>query len=281
MSSIRPEWHVPRVLNKWRRGPLALRVLWRRDLQVYICAFQGFQKCFSNDSVNQNGSYVSGAPACPPSAQDSSGVSGNLNASASALTGFSTPSGSASLPAVSATSEKKRPSAGLVAGIVIMSAALLIILSLALLFQRRSKHRRAAERHAIQIKRQTDTISPFTLINQIGGPDSRGIDAKKERLRTELSVMQEKMVNLEDLERRTTSGSNAPRILRLQLGRSTRAGSRQGTSRDAAAVQDLEGKLQACKQHIDTLVNRINELETNADFAWGMGVSGEPPPDYV
>ncbi|KAJ7805380.1 hypothetical protein B0H13DRAFT_1930215 [Mycena leptocephala] len=145
----------------------------------------------------------------------------------------------------------------------------------------KSRHR-AVRIGAIKINQQASTISPFTLITEMGdvnndGPsDTRSTGAStiaRRQLQTQLHAVQEKMVNLEDIERRTSSGSSdgsgRHRILRLM-----RTASNRGSP-------EVHAELQAAKEQINVLVERMNALEANANWAHGEGISDDPPPNYV
>jgi uncharacterized coiled-coil protein SlyX len=53
---------------------------------------------------------------------------------------------------------------------------------------------------------------------------------------------------------------------------------RTASSRGSPAVH---AELQAAKEQINRLVERINALEANANWAYSEGISEDPPPDYV
>jgi hypothetical protein len=142
------------------------------------------------------------------------------------------------------------------------------------------KHRRrTAKHHTTGINRDANTISPFTLITQMGGhtnettphrdSDIRSVSPStitRQDLETELQMVQEKMADLQDLER-----SSPGRVWRLMSMRST---STRGSP-------DVRAELEAAKEQINMLVMRIHALEANTNSAYGAGFSNEPPPPYV
>jgi hypothetical protein len=131
--------------------------------------------------------------------------------------------------------------------------------------------RRAARIGTIEIDQRARTISPFAFITEMGAvnndspSDTRSTGASttaRRQMETQLHAVQEKMVNLEDIEGRTSSGSDSlgrHRIMRLMR---MRTASNRGSP-----------KPQAAKEQINVLVERMNALEANANWAHGEGIS--------
>lgn len=106
--------------------------------------------------------------------------------------------------------------------------------------------------------------------------------ARRQQLANELRAVQEKMVDLEDLERHTISTvatrPSAPRqLLRLVSMRSTST----TTAKEGRESQDLVAQLEASRQRNELLAARIRELEEQMHSPWALGLSDEPPPGYT
>ncbi|KAJ7926098.1 hypothetical protein B0H13DRAFT_2654011 [Mycena leptocephala] len=151
-----------------------------------------------------------------------------------------------------------------ITGISVALAIVVLCFVVSLLVRVRSG-RRAAKIGTIEINPRASTISPFTLITEAGDvnndsssdtPRTRANTIARRQLEKQLRAVQEKMVDLEDIERRL----------------------RQASSRGSPAVH---AELQAAKEQINRLVERINALEANANWAYSEGISEDPPPDYV
>ncbi|KAJ7445833.1 hypothetical protein FB451DRAFT_1188906 [Mycena latifolia] len=107
--------------------------------------------------------------------------------------------------------------------------------------------------------------------------DARSISASTVRqqfLQHELRAAQEKMVDLEELERRTwstnaTEASVPSRILRML---STRSAS---TTRTLPGSSDLVAQL---RERNEAQAARIRELEAQMNFEWALGLSDDPSP---
>ncbi|KAJ7926136.1 hypothetical protein B0H13DRAFT_2654019 [Mycena leptocephala] len=165
-----------------------------------------------------------------------------------------------------------------------VALAIVALCFVALLFVRVRSGRRAAKIGTIEMNPRASTISPFTLITEAGDvnndspSDTRRTGAgtiARRKLETQLRTVPEKMVYLEDIESRTWSGSSdglgRRRILRLMRMRTV---SNRGSP-------EVHAELQAAKEQINRPVERINALEANANWAYGEGISEDPPPDYV
>ncbi|KAJ7445639.1 hypothetical protein FB451DRAFT_1189054 [Mycena latifolia] len=174
-------------------------------------------------------------------------------------------------------------SAGAIAGILI---GVLSLISLAGLCVWRRRLRQNV------LARRTLAASPFILLPFSVVPptpplpsapennDARSISASTVRqqfLQNEVRAAKEKMVDLEDLERRTwstnaTEASVPSRILRIL---STRSAS---TMRTAPGSSDLVAQLRARNE---AQAARIRELEAQMNSEWALGLSDEPPPGYT
>ncbi|KAJ6564036.1 hypothetical protein B0H19DRAFT_1067636 [Mycena capillaripes] len=244
------------------------------------------------------GSFFSGPSTCPPSAISSAAknlpvapnvsstsavrTSSRVTASALGLTSTGTGSSATSPPLVgSSTASTRLPTQAIGAIVFTVMVVMFLIFSGTIFFLRRRRlRRRATERDATQTRSQTGTISPFTLITQIDGPsegstgttadsDARSLSEStmaRHQLEMELLAVQEKMVDLEDEERHSTIGG---------AHRMSRPPSMPATS------GNVDAQLQIAREQIDMLILRINALEANTDPAWGLGISREPPPEYV
>jgi uncharacterized coiled-coil protein SlyX len=106
-------------------------------------------------------------------------------------------------------------------------------------------------------------------VNNDSPSDTRSTGARTiARRETQLHAVQEKMVDLEDT---TSSGSDSlggHRILRLMR---MRTASNRGSP-------EVHAELQAAKEQINVVVERMNALEVNANWAHG---EDDPPPNYV
>ncbi|KAJ6564048.1 hypothetical protein B0H19DRAFT_1067648 [Mycena capillaripes] len=131
------------------------------------------------------------------------------------------------------------PSPGVVAGIVVTVAATSFAVTIILLCRRQL--RRSIERSLMRMRGRSGTISPFALMSDPSAME-------RQRLEIELFAIQEKMVHLEDRQRRTSGAT--------------------------LVSPDLEAQL---RRQINMLMSRMNALEANSDSALGL----EPPPEYV
>ncbi|KAJ6564038.1 hypothetical protein B0H19DRAFT_1067638 [Mycena capillaripes] len=167
------------------------------------------------------------------------------------------------------TSHSKRLSVAVIISVV---TVIILVLAGTILFLKRC---RSQHRVTNQNPRYTTTISPFTLLTQIDGPtdgntpisadsNASGISACT-TARQQLLAAQEKTVDLEDEERRTS-----PRPNRMSPPVSTRS-----------TAADIEAQPQASREQMSMLLLRMNALEANADSALVPGISGEPPPEYI
>jgi BMFP domain-containing protein YqiC len=164
-------------------------------------------------------------------------------------------------------------------------ASVVVVLTIALLC---AKHRRrAAKNGATVIEHDANTVSTFTLITQMDGPndettpprdadlwDVSSSTVARQRLETELREVHEKMADLQDLSRSSTrvaTGSGVRGVLRLMSMPSTAT----------RGLPDVEAQLEASREQINMLMTRMQALEANANSAYGVGFSNEPPPAYV
>jgi hypothetical protein len=111
--------------------------------------------------------------------------------------------------------------------------------------------------------------------------DNRSIIAstvRRQYLERELRAAQEKIIDINDLERHnsplsgTVPTSRSERIRRLfpVRGNSTRRNSQQVP----------RSELDAARQRNEELLARIRDLEAQMESAWALGLSDEPPPGY-
>ncbi|KAJ7187492.1 hypothetical protein GGX14DRAFT_702113 [Mycena pura] len=183
-------------------------------------------------------------------------------------------------------------SARVVAGISVTLAVLFItIFILMTMWVRRRLGRRATKQRAL-----SNTISPFSMVHFPANPipnvanslEVRSISAgslTRQQLESELLNAQEKMVKLERIA--VPSGGATPGYarsrLRLAFTRGVSSGGgtwSRGVPAGGRASPDLIAQLQEAREQIDMLVTRIHALEANAD-PWGIGMSDQPPPEYV
>ncbi|KAF7350212.1 hypothetical protein MVEN_01324300 [Mycena venus] len=134
------------------------------------------------------------------------------------------------------------------------------------------------------------TVSPFDLVRAIrpsahvpetssGARSSTVSTTRQQQLENELRAVQEKMVDLEDLERHAVPAVEAQEstgphsLLRLLSVRSTGTTSR--------GSQDLVSQLEAARERNEALAARIRELEQQMLSEWALGISDDPPPGYT
>ncbi|KAJ6496400.1 hypothetical protein C8R45DRAFT_1132559 [Mycena sanguinolenta] len=198
---------------------------------------------------------------------------------------------------------KQKISSGAVVGIVLVIIAFLACAGIAVLW--RIRRRRLQSRHQftddVEMRRGGRTISPFTLLvedprsdtstaNATGlamDSDARSISAStiaRQQLETQLRAATEKMVELEELV--DTGDPNAG------LGAGGGQGERQEQGRSAGGGGELEGQgqgppsdwelqMRAAKAQIDMLLARMNAIDSAWGMGVGMGMGGEPPPQYT
>jgi hypothetical protein len=146
-----------------------------------------------------------------------------------------------------------------------------------------AKHRRRAAKHgATAVDRNANTVSPFTLVTEMDGRNTSPRDSNirsvspntitQQGLETELRMVNEKMADLQDLERSSTTADSGTRRMSGLI--SMRSSSRRG-------VPDVEAQLEASREQINMLVTRMQALEATTNSAYGAGISNEPPPAYV
>ncbi|KAK7013831.1 hypothetical protein R3P38DRAFT_3362738 [Favolaschia claudopus] len=178
----------------------------------------------------------------------------------------------------------RKLSPGAAAGIAI--GIILLVLLAALLFSIllcRRRQRRGAERSRHRLSSAPDTVSPFYLAEADAGSGTGvGIDHRIQ-LDAQLADMKERISDLEveQSESRTTSQSEAtfanlvPNRL-FRIGGLPSSGSARIRSEQVVEHSDAEARLQAAREHISVLMDRINALEARDDYSLG-----EPPPEYV
>ncbi|KAJ6496354.1 hypothetical protein C8R45DRAFT_1094599 [Mycena sanguinolenta] len=201
---------------------------------------------------------------------------------------YSTPSPpSSSTPALAvAATHKHKFSPGAIAGIVLVIIAFLVCALLALLWRIR---RRRLRRHQFSDDRRGRTISPFTLLVQDGSFDNRsgnvtGADAHsdaprgsigastiaRQQLETQLRAATEKMVELEELAEGDPNAGGG--------GGAGAEGRAEHDTVSPARPTNSEAELRA---QINMLVARVNAMDSVLGMGTGMGMGGEPPPEYA
>ncbi|KAJ7898598.1 hypothetical protein B0H14DRAFT_3424394 [Mycena olivaceomarginata] len=178
-------------------------------------------------------------------------------------------------------------------GTAVPVGLLFIFVSLFIWVKRRPRHR---QEPTLEIS----TVSPFIkayvppsrgayAVTAPGNPgiapsnhsDNRSIIAstvRRQYLERELRAAQEKIIDINDLERHnfplsgTVPTSRSERIRRLfpVRGNSTRRNSQQVP----------RSELDAARQRNEELLARIRDLEAQMESAWALGLSDEPPPGY-
>ncbi|KAJ6496276.1 hypothetical protein C8R45DRAFT_985439 [Mycena sanguinolenta] len=179
---------------------------------------------------------------------------------------------------VAPTAEKQQLSSGAIAGIAVI--VFLVGITLVHIRQRRL-HRRAKLFHA-KLNGGLTIISPFMLLEEARNfgtaratraqSDARSISAStiaRQRLETELRAATEKMAELEELAQSSTTTISEPDA--------SGGNESVGSGSAASPPPDLEAELRAAREQINVLIARMNAL----DAAWGMGMGGEPPPEYA
>ncbi|KAF8190993.1 hypothetical protein K438DRAFT_1762917 [Mycena galopus ATCC 62051] len=147
----------------------------------------------------------------------------------------------------------------------------------------RSKSRTQEMFHSdAEIGRMATTISPFTLITEVGSLSSGNATLGEESefrsicgstmRQAQMVATTEKMVEVEDQER--PAPDNPPR--ESSTGRIWGLMSVRSISRRSAP--DMQAQLHAATHRIDTLVTRIHVLEANSESA--RIICDEPPPEY-
>ncbi|KAJ6450413.1 hypothetical protein C8R45DRAFT_1224135 [Mycena sanguinolenta] len=146
------------------------------------------------------------------------------------------------------------------------------------ILQRRLHHR--VKLSDAEINSRVTKISPFiplaarsfgTINATRADSDVRSISAStiaRQRLETQLRAATEKIVELQELaveSTTVTSGADAGRGNELV---------REGRT---SPPPNLEAELRAAREQINMLIARMNAM----DAAWGMGMGGEPPPEYA
>ncbi|KAJ7445629.1 hypothetical protein FB451DRAFT_1189043 [Mycena latifolia] len=234
-------------------------------------------------------SSVSAAPTGPQTEQASPTLSvdvssigiQSIRSSTATTTPVASPITATTVPIASPIPRNALP-AGAIAGIVI---GILYLLSLAIglcIWRRRRRqhvlaHPGLAASPFILLPSGTTTPIPSRRI-VADNSDARTI--RQEFLENELRAAQEKMVDVEDLERDTSVGetgtrdSRPRRIMHFRSLRSTGAtGSR--------ASEDLVSELEAARTRNEAQEARIRELEAHMSSEVDLGLSAEPPPKYM
>ncbi|KAJ7720452.1 hypothetical protein DFH07DRAFT_858578 [Mycena maculata] len=200
--------------------------------------------------------------------------------------------------------------AAMFAGLLVFTVVLIFV------FLRRRRHRARQQRTA---KSRTEnfelrTISPFTPVNpsadgpaadnaegenaanlQMGislppedpGPENRELRSssantlRRQYLETELRSVQEKMLDLEDLERRSSAATQRSRSVAHRIMRFVSIGGNATTGSGSASAQDLVSQLEAARERNEVLAARIRQLEEELHSPWEPGLADEPPPRYT
>jgi len=174
--------------------------------------------------------------------------------------------------------------AGIAVGVIVVLSCLVYIFTTLFWRMRRRRLQRIAQE--ILDLEANYKVSPFSLPVKVGplgtekaptrkNSDARSIRAntiKRQRLEKQLLAATERMVKLEDRQRRSlrriagAADEDGPVITRIRRMMSVGSGS-------IRRPPDIESQLRATTEQINALVMRIRALETNADWA-------EPPPEY-
>lgn len=123
----------------------------------------------------------------------------------------------------------------------------------------------------------SDPESPSRITTFSGAPPSGSLpilppmpgkasDARQRYLQQELRAVQEKIVDVDDMERQMLTDQ----------GSRNRNGSILRRNLDTATSQ-----LDAARAHNDQLIARIQELEVQMQSSWALGLSDEAPPGYT
>jgi hypothetical protein len=111
--------------------------------------------------------------------------------------------------------------------------------------------------------------------------DGRSITAssvRRQYLERELRAVQEKIIDINDLERHNYPISGAAPISRS--GRILRLFSTHGSWMQPSSQQVPRSELDAARQRNEELLARIQDLERQMESAWALGLSDDPPPGY-
>ncbi|KAK7058187.1 hypothetical protein R3P38DRAFT_3169704 [Favolaschia claudopus] len=213
-----------------------------------------------------------------------SGTETKGSASNAPTASIDAPRASSSAPPVVGISRSKKLSPGAAAGIAI-SIILLVLLAVLLLIilLRRRRQRRGEERSRHGLSSAPDNVSPFYLA-EADAESGTGVEIDHRiQLQAQLADMKERISDLEveQSESRTTSQSEAtfanlvPNRL-FRIGGLPSSGSARIQREQVVEHSDAEARLQAAREHISLLMDRITALEARHDFSLG-----EPPPEYV
>ncbi|KAJ7079210.1 hypothetical protein C8R43DRAFT_350514 [Mycena crocata] len=233
------------------------------------CKYSGGSVCFYLPSTGSLTSQA-GPGACPSKLASSPPSQTETSLAAPSTTSLSA-SSATSPSTASETSPSKRGKAILVPAAAGTSASVAILVIVTAIFlilrtRRRRQHRFAAGLEASNFDSSAGIFSSTPIEDVLPGStattpveaDAEGVSNTSltpRYLEPELLAADEK-TSREELERRTTRGRE---------------------SESPGLAQQLE----AAKGQIDVMATRIRELEVNADFAWGVGISDLPPPVYV
>ncbi|KAJ7743235.1 hypothetical protein DFH07DRAFT_835680 [Mycena maculata] len=204
----------------------------------------------------------------PPSSSTSSSAPLTANVSSPSNTGGTTPPASPlALPI-----HKHALPTGAIVGIAIGICSIIALVSLLLWTRRRRQQHFTASPDPFFSPAEV-TSFPFNR-SVADNSEARAVsEVRRQYLQNELRATQEKMGDMQDLERRTstrtTLGPKRGRILRLLSMRST--------SSTGSGPSDADGGL---RERNAMLTPRIRELEGQLSSQWALGLSGEAPPGY-
>ncbi|KAJ7342896.1 hypothetical protein DFH08DRAFT_938227 [Mycena albidolilacea] len=167
--------------------------------------------------------------------------------------------GSTSVPSQTFfTSQHRHIAPGTIVGIAVgIAVSLLGLAAIALILRRRQRERRIAEGH----QTTTGLVSPFTLIAsaEVPGQDMEEInpgETRRQRLEAQLVATKRTVANLES----RTSSTTLDLMVQGETGR-----------------ESVTAQLQAAREQIEMLVQRINALEETVDSSRD---TRQPPPEY-
>ncbi|KAJ7438663.1 hypothetical protein B0H11DRAFT_2254476 [Mycena galericulata] len=222
-------------------------------------------------------SYIS-ANSAFPSATSSSALSSSSVSSVSAVESTNTPAATGTQPILPAA--RSTLPTGAVIGIILGTFSILS-LAILLVWLRRRHQLRQQNTYANDMSASTpnpypvffpdlSSAIPINHIDTTDNSDARSITkVRREYLRNELRAAQEKIIHIQNLERRPSSTRGAGRIMRLLSGR---------RASGAGGLPDLVSEL---RDKNEMLTARIHELETQMESPWALGLSDEPPPGYT
>ncbi|KAJ6514724.1 hypothetical protein DFH09DRAFT_1196134 [Mycena vulgaris] len=196
----------------------------------------------------------------------------------SASSAEKTPTGGQTVPSSVGTGSVRKSSlsGGIIAGISVGAATLLVLVVFLILCRRRHKRSQADLNPVV-----------YPELALVPGPPV-GIAAKTQGLREQRNSggMQER--DTESTLSSRTAGTRqeylrnkilaAQRILDALPGV---AGNFSGTTHAAISVGEDQGALGQARQQIQALQERIHTLESQLQSQWALGLSDEPPPGYL